>query len=79
MWMALVAGASAAVAVVAFLAIPWPWGLLTAPALVAWMLLLSRVTGSRSWKRSALLLLGAGGIALGLGVVLSSMLAFLVP
>lgn len=79
MWMATLAGASAAVAVVAFLAIRWPWGLLSAPALAAWTLLVSRAAGSVSWTRSALLLLLAGAIALGLGVVISTMLAFLVP
>lgn len=77
--MAILAGASAAVAVVAFLAIRWPWGLLSAPALAAWTLLVSRAAGSGSWTRSALLLLLAGGIALGLGVAISTMLAFLVP
>jgi hypothetical protein len=77
--MAIVAGASAAVAVVAFLAIRWPWGPLAAPALGAWTLLLSRASGSGSWKQSVLLLLLAGAIALGLGIVVSSMLALLVP
>lgn len=79
MWMAIVAGASAAVAVVAFLAVPWPSGLLAAPALATWMLLVSRVSRLWSWKRAALGLLVAGAIALGLGVVISSVLAFLVP
>ncbi len=45
-WLSLVAGAAAGIAVVAFLAIAWPWDLLVAPVLALWTALLGRLIGT---------------------------------
>ena len=47
MWSSLLGGVGAGIAVVGFLAAQWPWGLLAAPGLAAWTLLLSAVSSRR--------------------------------
>jgi hypothetical protein len=77
-WAALAAGASAGVAVVAFLDSPWPWGLLAMPALVVWALLLSAMSGPGGWRRPGNALLLVGLTAVALGAVAIGLLALLV-
>jgi hypothetical protein len=78
-WAGVAAGASAGIAVVAFLVIPWPGGLVVVPFLAAWALALSALSGPDGWKRPWRMLLLVGVCALSLGGLASAALAVLVP
>ena len=78
-WSVVAAGASAGIAVVAFLVIPWPGDLVVVPLLAAWALVLSALSGPDGWKRPGRVLLLVGICALGLGGLAIAVLAVLVP
>ena len=61
-WLSIAVGASAGIAVVAFLTIAWPWGLFVAPVLMLWTALLGRLIGKRRSKREYLSLFALTGL-----------------
>ena len=78
-WSVVAAGASAGIAVVAFLVIPWPGDLVVVPLLAAWALVLSALSGAHGWKRRGHLLLLVAASALVLGGLALGVLAALLP
>jgi hypothetical protein len=71
---AWVAGASAAVSVIAFMVMPWPWGLLVIPALLVWSLPVSAFCAPMGRKRPGRVLALLGFCALVLGGVVGGLL-----
>ena len=78
-WVIAAAGISSGVAVVSFMVLPWPTGLLVLPALAAWALLLSVVNRPTGWKQRAPVLVLVGVSAFVLGGLLLILLALLGP
>ena len=65
--MCLVAGVSAGIGVAVFLAVPWPWDVLAAPALGLWATLLANVSNRGGPRRQSLpvvMLIGVTSIVL---------------
>lgn len=76
----LLAGVSAGVAAVAFMAVPWPVDLVVAPAFAAWVVLLERLTRRDGAAGPAWSLLAVAGlVAVALVAALSALLAVVVP
>jgi hypothetical protein len=73
------AGASGGIAVVAFLALPWPGDLAVLPLLAVWALVLSALSDPPGRRRPSRLLLLVGASAVGLGGVAIAALAVLLP
>jgi hypothetical protein len=78
-WSVVAAGASAGIAVVVFLVIPWPLDLVVLPSLAGWALLLSGLSGPDGWQRPGRILLLVGISALVLGSLAMGGLALLGP
>jgi hypothetical protein len=68
-------GASAGVAVIAFLVLPWAKGISVIPALAAWVLVVSARSRPGGWKHAVPILLLAGVTAIALGALLVVLLS----
>ena len=75
----IAAGASAGIAVVAFLVVPWPADLVVLPLVAAWAMVLSALSGPDGWRRPGRVPLLVAASALGLGGVAIAALTVLLP